>query len=111
MEKNEIIKKIIEDFKPSCEIEEKDKESFLYFINHFSDILSRNNLVGHITASGFVVNEDFNKALLVKHNILKGYIFPGGHADNEANLLEVAIREVYEETEFMSNHIKPSQSF
>ncbi len=98
VKKNKIIKQIVLDFNPTNEIEERDKQSFLYFIDHFDNILTRDNLVGHITASAFVVNEDFSKALLLKHNILNGYIYPGGHADGESNLLNVAIREVEEET-------------
>ena len=95
---NETIKNIILNFKPLSEKQNHDKEAFLYFINHFEDILTWNNLVGHITASAYVVNEDFSKALIIKHNILKNWLFPGGHADGNVNLLEVAIREVEEET-------------
>lgn len=36
--------------------------------------------------------------LVVHHNILGGWIYPGGHADGESDLLSVAIREVEEET-------------
>ena len=36
--------------------------------------------------------------LVVYHNIYDAWIFPGGHADGEENLLSVAIREVEEET-------------
>ncbi len=92
------IKQLIENFKPLSEKQEHDKEAFLYFLNHFEDVLTRNNLVGHLTASAYVVNEDFTKSLIVKHNIFKSWIFPGGHADGDANLLEVAIKEVEEET-------------
>ena len=36
--------------------------------------------------------------VVVYHNIFDGWIYPGGHADGENNLLGVAIREVQEET-------------
>ena len=36
--------------------------------------------------------------LVVYHNIYDAWIFLGGHADGEENLLSVAIREVEEET-------------
>lgn len=36
--------------------------------------------------------------LVVYHNIYDAWIFPGGHADGEEDLLSVAIREVEEET-------------
>ena len=36
--------------------------------------------------------------VVVYHNINDGWIYPGGHADGEEKLLDVAIREVEEET-------------
>jgi len=88
----------IETYIPFKEQEEKDKELFLEFTKHFDDVLTRDNMLGHITASAFVVNEDLTKTLVVKHNIYDGFVYPGGHADGESNLLSVSIREVFEET-------------
>ena len=36
--------------------------------------------------------------VVVYHIILDRWIYPGGHADGEENLLSVAVREVEEET-------------
>lgn len=98
MANNDKIKKLIENFVPYNEQEESDKVQMIKFIDSNKDILTRDNIFGHLTASAYVVNEDFDKTLLVKHNILGGYIFPGGHADGESDFLSVAIREVQEET-------------
>lgn len=92
------IKNLILNYKPFSEQEVIDREYYLKFISGFDDVLTRENQFGHFTASAFVVNKDFTKALVVYHNILNGYIYPGGHADGEENLLEVAVREVEEET-------------
>lgn len=92
------IRELIAHYQTLCEKDETDKEQFLYFLDTFDDILTRKNVIGHITSSGFVINEDFNRTLVVKHNIMDGYIFPGGHADGNENLLEVAEKEVLEET-------------
>ena len=100
----EIINKI-EHFVPSCEQEEKDKEYFLRFINTFDDVLTRDNIFGHLCSSGWVLNKDRTKILLVYHNILGGYIFPGGHLDGETDCLSVALREVEEETGFKAKPI------
>lgn len=89
--------KIVE-YQPFCEQEVTDKEFFLKFIDTFADVLTRNNIFGHFTASAFVVNEERTKMLILYHNIYDGWIYPGGHADGEDDLLKVAIREVYEET-------------
>ena len=64
----------------------------------YDDILTRDNLIGHFSSSAFVVNKERSKMLCVYHIINDGWIYPGGHADGEANLLAVALREVEEET-------------
>ena len=92
------LKSKIEEYVPYDEIEAKDKEYFLKWINTFEDVLTRNNEFGHITASAFVVNEDKTKMLVVYHNIYDNWIYPSGHADGEEDLLSVAVREVLEET-------------
>ena len=92
------LKQQIENFKPTCEQEEKDKEYFLKFIENFDDVLTRENIFGHFSASAWVLNKEKTKVLLVYHNIMGGYIFPGGHVDGETDCLAVALREVEEET-------------
>lgn len=88
----------INNFKPYDYNEEKIKEYQLKWLDSFGDVLTRENEFGHFAASAFVVNKDRTKMLVVYHNIYDAWIFPGGHADGEENLLEVAKREVYEET-------------
>jgi 8-oxo-dGTP pyrophosphatase MutT (NUDIX family) len=58
----------------------------------------RSNKLGHITASGLVIND--NKALLIFHPYIKQWMQPGGHIDEDELPIEAAIREVYEETGF-----------
>lgn len=88
----------INSFVPFNSEEEKIKEYHLKWINTFNDVLTRENEFGHFAASAFVVNKERTKMLVVYHNIYDAWIFPGGHADGEENLLSVAIREVEEET-------------
>lgn len=85
-------------YQPFNEQEVMDKDFFLRFMETFDDVLTRNNIFGHFTASAFVVNEEKTKMLVLYHNIYDGWIYPGGHADGEEDLLKVAVREVYEET-------------
>ena len=92
------LKQIIVDYVPVDEQEAMDKKTMLHFIDSFGTIASRENLCGHMTASAFVVNESKTDTLLLKHNIFGGYVFPGGHADGQYDLLSVAKREVEEET-------------
>ena len=88
----------IENYVPFNEEEVKIKEYLLKWIDRFDDVLTRENEFGHFASSAFVVNKDRTKMLVVYHNIYDAWIFPGGHADGEENLLSVAVREVEEET-------------
>lgn len=92
------LKNEIENYIPFDGEEEKIKEYLLKWIDKFDDVLTRDNEFGHFTSSAFVVNKDRTKMLVVYHNIYDAWIFPGGHADGEENLLSVAVREVEEET-------------
>lgn len=92
------LKEQIENYVPYNEQEERDKEQFLKFIDDFDDVLTRNNVFGHFTASAFIVNKERTKTLVVYHIIKDGWLCPGGHADGEEDLLQVSLREVKEET-------------
>jgi 8-oxo-dGTP pyrophosphatase MutT (NUDIX family) len=62
---------------------------------------SRSLLSGHFTSSGLVVRtrkDGVLETLLTHHAKLDLWIQPGGHADENPNLLEVATQEVLEET-------------
>ncbi len=56
---------------------------------------------GHFTSSAFIMNESGTHLLLVKHRKLGIWLQPGGHADGNENLYEVAVREMQEETGVM----------
>ena len=88
----------IENYVPYDEQEERDKNQMLKFIDSYDDVLTRDNIFGHFSASAFVVNKDRTKMVVVYHIINDGWIYPGGHADGEEDLLSVAVREVEEET-------------
>lgn len=88
----------IEKYEPYNEQEENDKKIMLKYIDLFDDVLTRDNELGHFTASAWVVNKERTKVLMIYHNIYKSWAWTGGHADGESNLLETAIRELKEET-------------
>jgi 8-oxo-dGTP pyrophosphatase MutT (NUDIX family) len=74
------------------------------FARQFLDLLKfqrcyyRDHLPGHITGSAWIVDEDQSHVLLVHHKNLNRWLQPGGHADGDENVLNVAIREANEET-------------
>ena len=83
---------------PYNEQEQADLRVIHRSIETFDDILTRDNEIVHFTVSGFVVNETRDKVLMIHHNIYNSWGWTGGHADGETDLLQVAIREVLEET-------------
>lgn len=89
---------LIKNYIPYNDEEKKDKELILNSIDTFDEVLTRNNVIAHITSSAFVVNKKRDKVLMVHHNIYNSWSWTGGHADGEEDLLAVAIREVKEET-------------
>lgn len=52
---------------------------------------------GHFTGSIWVTNPTFTKTLLIMHPKFHTWFQPGGHADGEDNLFNVAMRELEEE--------------
>lgn len=99
--------KQIEEYIPYNEQEASDKELILNFIKNNPDNLSRENNVAHMTASAWVLNESHDKVIMIYHNIYNSWSWTGGHADNDPDLLHVAMKEVNEETGI--THIKPIQ--
>lgn len=88
----------IQHYQPYNEQEENDRRVMLKLLETQPDILDRSNQVAHFSASAWVLNQNHTKILMIYHNIYHSWSWTGGHADGEANLLQVAIREAQEET-------------
>lgn len=88
----------LERFAPLCEQEERDKAAMLAFLRCHGDALERTNLIGHLTASAWVLSPDRRRVVMVYHNLYRSWSWTGGHADGDHDLLAVAMREVREET-------------
>ncbi|MCH8840225.1 MAG: DPP IV N-terminal domain-containing protein, partial [Planctomycetes bacterium] len=63
-----------------------------------ADCFERACRPGHITGSAWVLSHDRRCCLLVHHAKLNRWLQPGGHADGQTNVAEVARREAQEET-------------
>ena len=87
----------IEAFVPGNAQEAADKPLLLQRLAE-KDVFTRENKVGHFTASGWVVSPDREKVLMVYHNIYDSWSWMGGHADGETDLRSVAEREIREES-------------
>ena len=88
----------IKKYTPYNEQEKKDKELILKCINDYDDLLFRENPVAHITSSGYIVNKNRTKVLMIHHNIYNSWAWTGGHADGDGDLIHVAVKEAIEET-------------
>lgn len=85
-------------YSPYNEQEAADQQVIRTCLETFEDVLTRDNAIAHMTCSGFVVNKERSKVLMVHHNIYHSWSWTGGHADGETDFLAVALQEVEEET-------------
>lgn len=88
----------IKQYIPYNEQEEKDKQVIISCMNNFKDVYTRENVVCHFAPTAFCVNKQRTKMLMIYHNQMDSWVWPGGHADGNSDLLEVAMQELKEET-------------
>lgn len=85
--------------------ETKDRLIMLDWLESGRNILTRDNETAHLTASAWIVSPDRRKTLMVYHNIYQSWSWLGGHADGNPDLLQVARKEVCEESGLQSIQI------
>lgn len=69
------------------------------------DVISRSNMVGHVTASILVLNPEQTAVLTIHHKHLNQRLNPGGHIDEEGNPFDAALREGEEEVGLPPNSV------
>lgn len=92
------LRETITNYIPVCEQEAQDRRMMLQYMDLFDNLLTRENEIAHFTASAWVTNPTHDRILMLYHNIYQSWAWPGGHADGEVDLLQVALKEVQEET-------------
>ena len=92
------LRKRLEAYVPYNAQEAADRRMMLTAIDALENPLSRENVFAHFTASAWIVNPGRTRALMAWHNIYKTWAWTGGHADGDADLMAVALREAREET-------------
>lgn len=89
---------LIHAYHPKNPQEVQDQKVMLAYIKQFDTILVRDNVFAHVTASPWIVNQDFTKVLMCYHNIYQSWSWCGGHVDGDLDFQHVAIKEAQEET-------------
>jgi len=78
--------------------EQQMLERIVAFVREHENFYSRDLLVGHLTGSAWIVDETFSHALLLHHGKLNKWLQPGGHIEDDTDMLAAALREAREET-------------
>ena len=86
------------EYEPKDGTEAADRAAILAALDAGEDLLTRENEARHLTASCWIVNRARTKVLMCYHNIYNSWSWTGGHADGEADLALVAMKEAREET-------------
>lgn len=86
---------------------EAHRRQILEFVDAHDDALQRSNRHGHLTGSTAVFDLAVERVVLLHHRKLQRWLQPGGHADGDANLAAVALREATEETGIDDLRIDP----
>lgn len=73
-------------------------DQFRDFCREYSDCFERTCAPGHFTGSAWLVSADGERVLLTHHRKLDRWLQLGGHADGDADLGRVALREAEEES-------------
>lgn len=80
------------------------------FVEQNPDCFERSLLIWHITGSAWIVSPDRQQVLLIHHRKLNRWLQPGGHADGDADVVAVALREAQEETGLTSVRLVESSA-
>jgi 8-oxo-dGTP pyrophosphatase MutT (NUDIX family) len=85
-------------YEPADARERAMRERLAAFVAAHADAFARSLLVGHVTASAWIVDPARERALLTHHRKLGKWLQLGGHADGDPDVRAAALREAREES-------------
>jgi len=85
-------------YAPSDAVEIVSRARVIEFVNDQPRCFERSLPVGHITGSGWLIDESRGRVLLTHHRKLDKWLQLGGHCDGDPDVLAVAVREAREES-------------
>lgn len=80
---------------------------FAEFVRSHPNCCERELEIGHLTGSAWLVSADGQRVLLTHHRKLGRWLQLGGHADGDADLARVALREAEEESGLTGLSVEP----
>ena len=80
---------------------------FSEFLGSAPQVFERSHAIGHFTGSAWLLNRAGTHAVLMLHRKLNRWLQPGGHADGQTDLAQVALREAEEETGLTELRVLP----
>jgi 8-oxo-dGTP pyrophosphatase MutT (NUDIX family) len=83
-------------------------ELFRDFLRRHDDAFERSCVPGHLTGSAWLVDRSGTRVLLTHHRKLDRWLQLGGHADGDADLARVALREAEEESGLQGLVVEPA---
>ncbi len=87
----------LRDLQTASEEEARYRQQIIEFISRQPRFYDRKLACGHVTGSAWIVDPQYSRALLVHHRKLDRWLQPGGHIENDATVLDTALREAREE--------------
>ena len=88
----------LRDYRARRENESDVVDRFIAFLAAHPDGFERESKIGHVTGSAWVVDRAGTRVLLTHHKKLDMWVQLGGHADGDADVFRVALREAEEES-------------
>jgi len=88
----------LNNYHPQAATEIEARLRMISFIQDHQNCFHRHLTVGHITGSAWLLSCDNRRVLLTHHRKLNKWLQLGGHADGDADVLAVALREAREES-------------
>ncbi len=89
---------LLKRYNPTDPQEIEYKNIILNFVINHKECFERSLLIGHVTASAWLLNNDESQALLMHHRKLDRWFQLGGHCDGESDTCMVATKEAQEES-------------
>lgn len=97
MHRNQLLN-LLENHLAFDEIESTFLTKITAFVQQNPDCFERSLLIGHVTASAWIVDLSHTYTLLTHHRKLDKWFQTGGHCDGDSDVLQVALREAEEES-------------